>query len=274
MAKSFDESEFEASRSGNFGDLLQGRDYLFFLLDNLDWDSQLLAVRMMIARNRHAAEAFSKAIERDEEEVQAYRGPHHHHYVDQHTDMLHESIFRDAAESMAAIGMIAPMVESTLGQSLAALGEMYTRKNLTPPEHKRWKRANGDPARWNCQIYFNNKGEPKNNILEGFPQLAAASGLEQFLSPGFHTWFKAMFTYRNFMFHGGFEWSLERRAAFKEAIEKNGWDVFTCSKTGGEPWAFYITDEAINQMPTMVESMLDSLAQFAKSLPFELISDP
>lgn len=274
MTKPFDESEFETSRSGDFGNLLHGRDFLFFLLDNLDWDSQLSAVRLMIARNKEAREAYDKAIKRDKEEVQAYRGPYRHHYDDQHTDMLHETIFRDAAESMAAIGMIAPMVESTLGQSLAALGNMYETKKIAPPVHKRWTRAGTHKERWNCQFHFNNKKEAKNNILEGFPQLAAASGLEPFLPPGFHSWFKAMFSYRNSMFHGGFEWSLERRSAFRESIEKNGWEqFFTCSETGGQPWAYYLTNDTLNEMPSVVETLLDGLAAFAKSLPYELISE-
>lgn len=274
MAVSFDESEFEAFRSEDSGDLLHGRDYLFFLLDNLDWESQLSAVRMMLSRNRDAEAAFAKFIEQDEEEVRAHSGPHHHHYVDQHVDLLHESVYRDAAESMAAIGMIAPMVESTLGQSFAALGEMHTRKGISPPEHKRWRRAKGHASRWNCQVYYDKDGKPNNNIILGFPQLSAASGLDAFVSPEFLTWFEAMFTYRNFMFHGGFEWSLDRRQAFQETIDTKKWDeFFTCSTSNGSRWIFYVAADAINRMPGMVEIMLDSLAAFAKSLPFELVSE-
>ena len=62
--------------------------------------------------------------------MKAYSGPHHYHYVDQHVDLPYETVYRDAAESMAAVGMIAPMVESILCQALAALGRMYQGKKF------------------------------------------------------------------------------------------------------------------------------------------------
>ncbi|MGO7821237.1 hypothetical protein ACC684_28715 [Rhizobium ruizarguesonis] len=275
MVNSLDESSFAGFTPGYFDNFLDDRDYLYTLVHTIDWQSQLLAVRLMISRNRRAGEAFSKAIEDEEAEVKAYNGPHQDHYVGHYVDMVRESVYRDAAESMAAIGMIAPLIESTLGQSLAALGDMYDRKNISPGKHERWTRAEKHKARWNCQFYYNGKKEAKNNIILGMPQLAGACGLHKFLSQDFMTWFEAMFTYRNFMFHGGFEWTIERRDFFEKESQKKGWDrFFTCSTTNDRPWIYYINDEAIVAFPTMVESMLDSLGRFTKSLPSELTSDP
>ncbi|ANL47567.1 hypothetical protein AMC87_CH02902 [Rhizobium phaseoli] len=275
MTKSFDESAFEGFTPGYFDNFLDDRDYLYTLVHNIDWQAQLRAVRLMISRNRQAGEAFSKAIANDAAEVRAYEGPHQDHWIGQHVDMIHESVYRDAAESMAAIGMIAPLVESTLGQSLAALGGMHDRKNIHPGNHKRWKRAESHAERWNCQYYFDDKNVAKNNIILGLPQVAAACGLDKFLSQDFMTWFKAMFNYRNFMLHGGFEWTVQRREFFEKEIVKHGWEqFFTCSTTNGRPWVYYIKDEAIDALPTMVENMLDSLGRFTKSLPVELISKP
>lgn len=274
MTNFLDSSEFEGLKPRYFDNFLDDRDYLYTLVNTIDWQSQLHAVRLMISRNREVGEAFSKAIEKEGEEVKAYRGPHHEHWVDRHVDMIHDSVYRDAAESMAAIGMIAPLVESTLGQSLAALGDMYDRKNISPGGHKRWKRAEDHPARWNCQFYFNDKKQASNNIILGLPQLVAACGLNKFLSKEFATWFEAMFTYRNFMFHGGFEWSLDRREFFETQVKNKAWSrFFSCSTTNGRPWIYYIEKAAIDALPTMVEDMLDSLGRFAKSLPFELISE-
>ncbi|WP_180575542.1 hypothetical protein [Agrobacterium vitis] len=129
MGKSLDESAFYGFTPGYFDNFLDDRDYLHTLVHDIDWQAQLLAVRQMISRNRQAGEAFSKAIKDDAAELEAYNGPHRYHYEDQHTDMKFEASYRDAAESMAAIGMIAPMIESTFGQALAALGNMYDRKN-------------------------------------------------------------------------------------------------------------------------------------------------
>jgi len=263
----------------DWNNLLHGRDHILTLIDNVEWDSQLRAIRLFIDRNREARENFSAYIKQNEDEVEAYTGPHHDHYVDQHVDLLHETVYRDAAESMAAIGMIAPMVESILCQALAALGKMYQEKKISPPAHKRWTRADQANCpwelRWNCQFHLNDKNEAKNNIPLGFPQLAEACGLAQHLSSDFLTWFKAMFNYRNFMFHGGFEWSVGNRQKFMEMIEKEGWQqFFTCSTYGGEPWIYYLSNETIDGMPDRVGTMLDELGQFAKELPFELTSQP
>ncbi|TBE02316.1 hypothetical protein [Rhizobium ruizarguesonis] len=275
MVNSLDDSAFEGFTPGYFDNFLDDRDYLYTLVHNIDWQAQLRAVRLMISRNRQAGEAFSKAIEDDAAEVRTYDGPHDDHWVNQHVDMIHESVYRDAAESMAAIGMIAPLVESTLGQSLAALGDMYDRNNISPGKQERWTRAQKHKARWNCQFYYNDKKEEKNNIILGMPQLAGACGLDKFLSQEFMSWFEAMFTYRNSMFHGGFEWTVDRRELFEKSVEKNGWDrFFSCSTTNGRPWIYYIKDEAIDALPTMVENMLDSLGRFTKSLPVELTSKP
>lgn len=116
---------------------------------------------------------------------------------------------------------------------------------------------------------------PLGQVVRGVPQLSAACGLDKFLSKDFMAWFEAMFRYRNFMFHGGFEWSLERRDHFEREIEKNGWGkFFTCSTTNARPWIFYLEDEAILAMPSKVEEMLDSLGRFTKALPSALTSVP
>ncbi|WP_426122488.1 hypothetical protein [Pararhizobium sp. PWRC1-1] len=129
--------------------------------------------------------------------------------------------------------------------------------------------------RWNCQLYFNRKGEAASNIPLGFPQLADACGLAPYLSQDFMKWFEAMFNYRNFMFHGGFEWTVHSREKFTEIIEAKGWErFFTCSTSGDKPWIYYLTNETIADMPDMIGKMLDDLGRFAKDLPFELISKP
>jgi hypothetical protein len=270
-----DENGPNAPKLGAFDLFLDDQDYLYTLLYTIDWRSQLDAIRLMIARNRNTGEAFSKAIDVDEAQVETYDGPYQVHRMNHNTDLKHESVYRDAAESMAAIGMVAPLIESTLGQALSALGEMYDRKGMSPGDHTRWKRSVGNASRWNCQFYFNSKKQASNNIILGLPQLAEACGLDKFLAKDFMAWFEAMFVYRNYMFHGGFEWTIERRGLFKKAIEEKNWGQwFVCSYTNDRPWIYYIRDDAIVAMPTMVQDMLNSLGRFTKSLPPELTSLP
>ncbi len=69
------------------------------------------------------------------------------------------------------------------------------------------------------------------------------------------------------MLHGGFEWSMDRREDFAKMIsDKKYSDLFKPGSIGGEPWMFYIVDEALAQMVGNVEAILDGLAAFAEAV--------
>lgn len=252
--------------------LLDDRDYLFRLLDSIDWEAQLEAVRSVLARNRSAAERVSANIAELGERARTYSGPYHDHVVDEHVDAMWRSSYSDAAVSLSAIGMIVPMAESVFSQSLQSLGSMYAAKQMQPPPHRRWTRAGEHAERWNCQWYFG-RDEPRNDIISGLPQLSEASGLAPHLEPDMMDWLVAMLSYRNRMFHGGFEWSLEQRDQFERLIAERKWEkYFQSARTNDKPWIFYLRDEVIDDMPRRMESILDSFGRFAKALPCELIS--
>jgi hypothetical protein len=88
----------------SFDDLLDDRDYLFRLLDTIDWDAQLDAIRSVLARNRSAAERVATNITELGEQARTYSGPYHHRLVDQHVDAMFSSSYSDAAVSLSAIG--------------------------------------------------------------------------------------------------------------------------------------------------------------------------
>jgi hypothetical protein len=173
----------------------------------------------MLSRNRSAAD-----IAELEERARTYSGPYHHHVVDEHVDAMWRSSYSDAAVSLSAIGMIVPMAESVFSQSFQSLGSMYLAKRLEPPDHRRWQRAGRRAEHWNCQWYFG-RDEPRNDIISGLPQLSEASGLSAYLEPDMMDWLAAMLSYRNRMFHGGFEWSVAQRNQFKALISVRNWDA-------------------------------------------------
>jgi hypothetical protein len=185
---------------------------------------------------------------------------------------MFRSTYSDAAVSLSAIGMIVPMAESVFSQSFHSLGSMYVAKELEPPDHPRWQRAGPHPERWNCQWYFS-RDEPRNDIISGLAQLSEATGLSAYLQPDMMDWIAAMLSYRNRMFHGGFEWSLAQRDHFESLIAARKWDkYFQSARTNDKPWIFYLRDEVIDDMPKRMESILDGFGRFAKDLPFELVS--
>lgn len=117
------------------------------LVDSIDWDAQLDAIRAVLARNRTAAEQISTNIAQLGEQAQTYSGPYHGHLIDEHADAMFRSSYSDAAVSLSAVGMIAPMMESVFSQALQSLGAMYAAKKMESPPHRRWKRAGTHPER-------------------------------------------------------------------------------------------------------------------------------
>lgn len=270
-----EEGEYEEFELGlGLDNLMEDRDYLYRLVNSIDWEAQLDAIKAVLRRNEDSSLAVAAHIDDLKEQAENYRGPHHEHVVDNHTDAVWRSSYSEAAKSMSAIGMIIPMVESAYSQSLQALGGLYAAKGLEPPPHKRWVRAGAHEQRWNCQFYFGSDGA-KPDIISGIRQISAATGLTAYMPDGAPDWLDAMLTYRNKMFHGGFEWSLDQRDQFEEQIAQRKWErFFNSARSGHKPWIFYLQDGVIAQMPAMVEGILDSLGRFAKELPFELISRP
>lgn len=256
----------------SFHDLLDDSDFLLRLLASMDWDAQLNAIRDVLARNRSAAQQVSANIAQLRECAKIHPGPHRDHMVDEYVDAMLASSYSDAAVSLSAIGMIVPMAESVFFQTFQSLGSMYLAKKLEPPDHPRWHRAGPDPDRWNCQWYFG-RYDRRNDIISGLPQLSEAAGLSTYLEPDTMDWIAAMLSYRNRMFHGGFEWSLSQRDQFETLIAAREWDkYFQSARTDGKPWIFYLRDEVIDEMPRRIETILAGFGRFAKDLPLELLA--
>lgn len=273
MDEKWQELFTEAALGLGMENMMEDRDYLYRLLHTIDWDSQLLAIRGMLRRNKLASQAVGQEITESREATDAYKGPHHDHYVEEHVYLLQQSVYSEAAISMAAIGMIAPMLESVFAEAFRELGAMYVKKGMPPPQHKRWELAAGDHERWNVQVYYAKDGTKKRDIIGGINQLSEAAGLKPFLPAAVWKWIGAMLQYRNSMFHGGFEWSEEQRTSFQNRIDQQGWqEYFDSAKSDHKPWVFYLTVDTIDRMPAVMDEILDGLASFAKSLPFELIS--
>jgi hypothetical protein len=265
--------EIEHIRHGLEG-LLDDRDYLYRLVSTIDWDAQLEAIRAVLGQHRHSADGVNAKIKALEETARTYEGPHHDHVVDEHVDAIWRSSYSDAAITLSALGMIVPMIESVFAQTFNSLGVKYITKGIAPPAHRRWERAREHPEGWNAQWYFG-KDQHRVDIVSGLPQLCEAAGVAAYLQPDNLDWIVALLTYRNRMFHGGFEWAIPQREKFMTLVEKRGWDrYFTWSTSGGEPWIFYLRDEVIDSLPDRMFSILSGLGRFTKALPYKLMSDP
>jgi hypothetical protein len=225
-------------------------DEILSLLPHFDYPAQLTAIRNLLLRERAADVETMRAIQALES------APASQQAVDERVDRLHGSVYQDAAHSMAAVGMLAPLAESLFRYSLLAFGERYASLGIPSPLHARFTMARA----W----------DPKNNGRRGFVagvrEICDAAGISPLLPLDALRFLDALFAYRNAMFHNGLEWPPGERAGFRSRA--GGWpdDWFVWSETGGEPWIAYMTEGFIDGVLTMLEDAMDGFGRFARDL--------
>lgn len=179
------------------------------------------------------------------------------------TDLMYQSVYRDAAISMAMVGALAPFVEGLLVHMFALL-EKAKRGNTSESQHERWKCANA--SAWEPHTYYDAKSRRiQKDITRGTLQLMDALEIRRRFPANLHEVIEALFHYRNKMFHNGTEWPVDERMKFKEAIKQKKWEQwFAVATEGDEPWCFYMTQDMISTcietakaMMTAFENLLD-----------------
>ena len=172
---------------------------------------------------------------------------------------------QDAAHSMAAVGMLAPFVESIFFQSFVQIGEIYQKSNKTLPTHPRWK--NSSSKRWDCHFVWNTTGKQnwRKDLSVGIQQMAEEIRLTPRLPLNLARILEALFSYRNSMFHNGFEWPEKERRDFQEKIQKHGWsDWFHYATHEGKPWVFYMTKSFISVCLSTIQKVIQALGEFSR----------
>jgi hypothetical protein len=237
------------------------RGYLF--LEEIDLEAQLAAVRSLLRRNEAADTALS--IEIKDLENQAREAEEEYAWLvqDMWVERLEMSVYLDAAHSMAAVGMLAPMFEAmftTLFRTLGASGSSLPKKT------DRAKRADADY--WNPQILFGSKGR-SDNLIGGILQLAEDTGLKTLLPKDFGKVLTALFAYRNMMFHNGFEWPTDRRKSFADTLESQGvpeaW--FSTSTRNKEVWIYYMSPAFVERCLALVSEVLTAIGVLTTPRP-------
>ncbi|CUX06668.1 Yma [Agrobacterium tumefaciens str. B6] len=252
---------------------LDDRDYAHYLIADLDLEAQLIAIRAIIARNAAAAKDASDQIDKMAEWARQSKGRVSDHATDLWVDEMHASVYSDAAASMAALGMFAPLIESIFTHTFRALHRMYRSSETPFPAHERWTRLPEEMIdRWSANIYVDVEAA-RTDLPAGIKQLSHAVGLSKFITKSDFRLVNALLNYRNRMFHMGFEWPLEDRQKFEKLVNQNRWETFfTSSRHGNEPWIFYLTDSTVDGLPDWVDELITKIGLFARSLPRDLLS--
>lgn len=245
---------------------MDDRDHGMMLLEHIDLDAQLLAVRSLLTRNRQADDEVTRQIRALDEQARQAGGDRAEHLVDAWVDEAHWSVFHSAASSMAAAGMLAPLAESMVVGIFAGLAEHYG-DDLAGQQHL-VRKPYGTKAFWDPHRLFVEGRAPTTSFTDGLAQLAAAIGLEPYLPQGYAAGLKALFTYRNKMFHNGFEWPPAERTAFAARIKEEGWPAvwFERATSGGEPWVFYMSDTLIDHCMDLIDGFLEGSGRFVRDI--------
>lgn len=245
---------------------LTNRDYAVLLLADIDLEAQLLAVKRLLQRNSWADEELSGEIEDLAKRAGEASGEYSLHLTNTWVDHLHDSVFQDAAHSMSACGMLVPMLESLFVATFAGMRDL---KAPVMPVTPTGARAAHIAHRnfWDPHYSFNAGGHASRAILLGIEQLAESTGLKSHLPNDTMQLLDALFTYRNRMFHQGFEWPMAERKKFDKLIADKGWppDWFVKSTANREPWIFYMSDTLIQLSLTWLDDMLESVGVFIQA---------
>jgi hypothetical protein len=246
--------QMSIDRSSGTSFEISDRDMAEGFLFRVNYEAQLSAISDLLRRNNAEDQRLAAAVNLNAEDAQSQQA------VDEWGELFYTSVYQDAAHSMAAVGMIAPLMESLFVQGLNEIGKAYFRDSLPNA-----KRAIPDPKDfWNCQKYYDRR-EPiignrtKDNVVLGIGQLAGAIDLTPHLPADLMPTLEALFDYRNTMFHNGFEWPEDHCLKFKSRIAEKDWQSrFSCSSRGGEPWIFYMTQQFEDHCLAMSGRIIDA----------------
>jgi hypothetical protein len=83
------------------GENVEPRDLAWALLHDLEYDAQVMAIRILLSRQRQADEKRADEINRLDEYFRKSSGHYGERAVDEWVDLLHSSVYQAAAHSTA-----------------------------------------------------------------------------------------------------------------------------------------------------------------------------
>jgi len=251
-------------------------EYLpYIVLPNLDYDAQLRFIKELLATHKQHIEVTEKSIDDITHYLKNHIKDHSEEYLeylnDERGEKIHTSIYQSATHSMSAIGMLAPFIESLFYQVFYGIKTVFYETSQHPTDHTRWK--SNEIEAWDCHYTWKNGSRDQNpNIVEGIMQLSDAVGLKTYLPSDIKLILTVLFSYRNKMFHCGLEWPIEERKNFYKRIKNERWpeNWLSFSKSGDEPWIFYLTDEFIKKCVEASENVILGIAQYVQNKIYEI----
>jgi hypothetical protein len=240
------------------------RWYLLDLDVDINIEPQLIAVYGLLGKTKEADAEITKEIQGWEEHARTADGDEAQQYAEgQWIDCLHQATYHGAAHSMAALGMLAPLLETVFHQYLRAICQKLTELGEPIGTHARWAR----PSRkaYDCHYVWRSDGFDKDVVL-GVSQMVEALDMTRYLPGDFQQVLGALIEYRNKMFHNGFEWPMEERRDFERRLLEKGFPTewFTKATSGDDPVVFYMSETLIGKVMATIDGVLDGIATYTR----------
>lgn len=233
------------------------RDRAAHLLRHTLLEQQLAAIKALIRRNQEV-EATTLLDFEELDNDPGWNRPDTEYLEIARDARFWQMTFQASAHSMAAVGMLAPFVESLF----VAIFDGLRRVPLVSPGDSRQRGLN-DEQLWNPQWFLGSKC-PRKDLCPGIKQLADATGLQPHLPDGYERALSALFTYRNNMFHNGFEWPDTVREKFAKRVASGEWPQgwFDHASRNHTPWLFYMTPAFLAHCIDMIDGILGGVGRF------------
>ena len=201
-------------------------------ISGANYHAQLDAVRKFLSW-QDRAEAFQREeMQRNEQLFKAANGKLREYLNEDRIELWHSSVYEDATRSIAAAVMLTPLIESLFHRLALELG-----------------------APWQGR-----------RIPREIMKLVTYCGLSQ-VATDLGPMLRALFAYRNNMFHWGVEWPIEVRGRFDRAIWDSGWprSWFDQAIDGDGSWVFYLTEEFVSRCLDLFEELFDAVRAYIQT---------
>ena len=150
---------------------LTDRDFASIVLGSLDCEAQLAAIRGLLRRHRETEAELSNTIQTIDLQARQLGGRANARAVDEWLEHMHASVFQGAAHSMAAVGMIAPLIETMFKSAFSGIRKLFTQQGN--PLVQSIRPTMRDGQRWDCQFCSGGR----KNLVRGVLELVEALGL-------------------------------------------------------------------------------------------------
>ena len=207
-----------------------------------DYMSQWVAIRGVLQRNLEAEDRASARIIEFGADICVHS--YLQHRMDLHSaTQRREKNFLDAAHSMAAIGLIAPLMESLFGRIVLYFKDVQT-----------WERC-----------------RRRVGVAEAFLQIAEDIDLKIYLPVHLDKILLALFAYRNKMFHCGLEWPDRDRKNFNMRVLSDEWTrYFSRTESASEFWFFYMRKGFVERLYDTFYDIIDGVGSYARPIIWEM----